>query len=87
MEKLDPKAVIEGAALEMPIGLTSMLKLLDEVTEFESVTWNVTEKIPEPVGVPEINPVEGFRESPGGRLPEITDQAAYGAKPPLAERA
>jgi hypothetical protein len=40
----------------------------------ESVTVTVKVVVPESVGVPEIAPVEIFRDSPAGKLPGVTDQ-------------
>lgn len=37
-----------------------------------SVTRAVKVNVPGAVGVPETEPVEAFKESPGGRLPEET---------------
>jgi hypothetical protein len=48
----------------------------------ESATATVKDAVPLAVGVPEIRPVDVFRLSPAGRLPEIKDQL-YGAVPPL----
>jgi hypothetical protein len=38
-------------------------------------------KVPFTVGMPDISPVELFKERPAGKEPEITDQV-YGAVPP-----
>ena len=35
-----------------------------------SVTWIVKLDVPADVGVPEIDPVEGLSDNPGGRLPD-----------------
>jgi hypothetical protein len=40
-------------------------------------------EVPAAVGVPLIAPVCGFRDSPAGRFPEVTDQV-YGLTPPVA---
>jgi hypothetical protein len=40
----------------------------------ESVTATVNDAVPIAVGVPEIRPVDVFRLSPAGRLPERKDQ-------------
>jgi len=48
----------------------------------ESATATVNDAVPTAVGVPEIRPVDVFRLSPAGRLPERNDQV-YGAVPPL----
>ena len=40
----------------------------------ESATVTSNEKFPPDMGVPEIRPVEVFRLSPAGRLPETKDQ-------------
>jgi hypothetical protein len=40
----------------------------------ESVTVTVNVVVPEAVGVPEIAPVEPFKESPAGKLPFVTLQ-------------
>ena len=42
--------------------------------EPESVTFMVTEKLPEAVGVPVIAPVDAARVTPDGRAPEAMDQ-------------
>ena len=42
--------------------------------EPESVTFMVTEKLPEAVGVPVIAPVDAARVTPEGRAPEAMDQ-------------
>ncbi len=49
-----------------------------------SVTVVVKLKVPLPVGVPEMTPVDD-RLRPAGRLPEAIDQV-YGEVPPLACR-
>lgn len=51
----------------------------------ESVTFAVKPYVPLVVGVPEITPVEGLSESPGGKAPDEIDQV-YGVVPPLAAR-
>ena len=43
-----------------------------ELAPFCALTVNVD--VPAVVGVPEIAPVEELRESPEGRVPELTDQ-------------
>jgi hypothetical protein len=48
----------------------------------ESVTLTVKLEVPAVVGVPEITPPE-LKESPAGRLPELSDQL-YGVTPPVA---
>jgi hypothetical protein len=40
----------------------------------ESATATVKDAVPTAVGVPEIKPVDVFRLSPAGRLPEMKDQ-------------
>jgi hypothetical protein len=40
---------------------------------------------PAVVGVPEITPVELFKDSPAGRLPVVTAHE-YGVTPPVAAR-
>jgi len=42
----------------------------------EPASWTATpkEKFPLAVGVPEMRPVDVFRLSPAGRLPEMKDQ-------------
>jgi hypothetical protein len=40
----------------------------------ESVTPTVNPLVPRTAGVPEMTPVAGFRLSPVGSLPEVTDQ-------------
>ena len=47
----------------------------------ESVTWNVTDPLPPPVGVPEITPVLAVKLSPGGNDPAVTAHV-YGLVPP-----
>jgi hypothetical protein len=49
----------------------------------ESVTVTVKFDVPAVVGVPEIAPVELFKDSPAGKLPVVTDQE-YGETPPAA---
>jgi hypothetical protein len=41
------------------------------------------EKLPFPVGFPEITPVDDARLSPAGRLPELIDHV-YAPVPPVA---
>jgi hypothetical protein len=48
-----------------------------------SLTVTPNEKLPFPVGFPEMTPVDGARLSPAGRLPEEMDHV-YGAVPPIA---
>ena len=48
-----------------------------------SLTVTPKEKLPLPVGVPEIAPVEGFKLRPVGRDPEEIAQV-YGEAPPVA---
>jgi hypothetical protein len=40
----------------------------------ESTTATVKDAVPTAVGVPEIRPVDVFRLTPAGRLPEMKDQ-------------
>ncbi|HUD68512.1 MAG TPA: hypothetical protein VMQ17_28270 [Candidatus Sulfotelmatobacter sp.] len=47
----------------------------------ESVTWNVTDPLPPPVGVPEITPVLALKLSPGGNDPAVMLHL-YGLVPP-----
>ena len=49
----------------------------------ESVTFTVTEKVPEAVGVPDMTPA-GLIERPPGKAPAATDQV-YGGTPPAAD--
>jgi len=49
----------------------------------ESVTFTVKLNEPEPVGAPEICPVEAVRLRPGGSTPELMLHV-YGVVPPLA---
>ena len=39
-----------------------------------SVTLKVIDVVPDAVGVPLIAPVDAFRLSPAGKLPEVIDQ-------------
>ena len=55
-------------------GATKMLRACVADWEFASVTCTVKLVVPVPVGVPEIAPVLGARESPAGREPMETDQ-------------
>lgn len=50
----------------------------------ESVTFSPKPKLPATVGVPVIDPVEEFKDKPGGRLPEEMLHV-YGASPPETE--
>ena len=68
---------IAGAMLYVRVTVT------DAGVLAESVTWNTVGNVPPAVGVPEIPPVNRFKVSPGGSLPEATDQVS-GAKPPNA---
>jgi hypothetical protein len=61
--------VIDRALLAVPLAL--------------SVTLKVTDVVPAAVGVPLMTPVEEFKLSPAGRLPEDRDQV-YGEVPPEA---
>ncbi len=45
-----------------------------------SATFTVKLKFPVPAGVPLIDPLEGLKLSPGGRLPPLIDQV-YGRTP------
>jgi hypothetical protein len=49
----------------------------------ESVTLTVKLKVPDAVGVPEIEPVEAVKLSPAGNEPELMLQM-YGVVPPVA---
>ena len=51
--------------------------------ELESVTVPVKLKVPAVVGVPVMAPVLAFSVSPGGKKPELMENA-YGVVPPLA---
>ena len=61
--------------------------MIDNVTESvnpsASVTPKVGETVPAEVGVPVTAPLEGLRDSPAGRPPEVIDQV-NGVVPPLA---
>jgi hypothetical protein len=46
-----------------------------------SVTWNVIDPLPPPVGVPEITPVLPLKLNPAGRVPEVMVQV-NGLVPP-----
>src|SRR4051812_25052582 len=52
-------------------------------TPLASITLRV--KLPAVAGVPEMAPVEGFRERPLGRVPVATAKV-YGEVPPATER-
>ena len=54
------------------------------VVLFASVTRIVKVDVPVEVGVPEITPVDEFKASPAGKLPDVLDQE-YGVLPPLAD--
>lgn len=63
--------------LTASFGLTTTLKFALAVLalgDSESVTVTVIGDVPEVVGVPEIAPVELFRDSPAGRVPVVTAQ-------------
>src|SRR4051812_14835352 len=62
-----------------------MLKGLEAVWALLSLTCTVILLVPEPVGVPEIAPVDADNESPTGRVPDVIDQL-YGDVPPVAAK-
>ena len=49
-----------------------------------SDTCTVKDDVPVPVGVPDITPVEAFRDSPVGSVPTVTVHEPYGGVPPAA---
>ena len=51
---------------------TVMLRAFVAVFFTESVTCRVNENVPDAVGVPEITPVEVFRDNPAGRDTPLT---------------
>ena len=55
-------------------GATVMLRAFEAETEFASVTCTVKLVVAVAVGVPEMTPVLGARESPAGREPTEMDQ-------------
>ena len=54
------------------------------VLGMESDTCTVKLLVPVPVGVPDMTPVEAFRESPVGSVPTVTVHDPYGGVPPAA---
>jgi hypothetical protein len=77
--------VVELIARGVPAATRERATVAVAVWAGEAASWTDTpkEKFPLAVGVPEIRPVDVFRLSPAGRLPETKDQM-YGAVPPLA---
>ena len=57
---------------------------LEAVAATLSDTRIVKLEVPKTVGVPEITPVELFKDKPVGREPTVTVQDPYGAVPPVA---
>jgi hypothetical protein len=80
---LDPVVVVGPAqfgAIAMDWGCVAV-----NAVGLESVTCTVKSKVPGLVGVPVIAPSEAARLSPGGGVPDTTDQA-NGAVPPSTLR-
>ena len=65
------------------VELIAMLRGFVAVSESESVTCAVKLVLPITVGVPLITPELAFRESPGGRVPDIIDHE-FDPLPPVA---
>jgi len=81
----DAQASVNGkGGLVMVILQFVVTVFLAELPE-ESITWAVNEDVPAATGVPLIAPVERFRLSPCGRLPEMMEKE-YGGTPPVAMR-
>lgn len=68
-----------------PACTTVRLTLADAVCAGEPASLAATtkEKVPFPVGFPEITPVDAARLRPAGRLPELIDHV-YAPVPPVA---
>jgi hypothetical protein len=63
--------------LTASFGFTTRLRFALAVLalgDSESVTVTVIGDVPDVVGVPEMAPVELFRDSPAGRVPVVTAQ-------------
>ena len=54
--------------------MTTSERLRIATLEFASTTWTVKLLVPVAVVVPEITPVEEFKEMPEGNAPEASDQ-------------
>src|SRR5271166_3398582 len=58
-----------------------LMVIMQLVLELPTASVTFTVKVPEAVGVPVTSPLEGFRVSPGGKVPII--EKVYGAVPPV----
>jgi hypothetical protein len=80
-----PGRVVELIARGDPAATTESVTVAVVVWAGEPPSLRLTpkEKLPLPVGFPEMTPIDAARLSPAGRLPEEIDQV-YGAVPPAA---
>ena len=75
--------IVSGVAPELIV--IERLAVCDCTGEDESVTLTVKLEEPAAVGVPAIAPVDAFRLSPAGSVPDKMFQV-YGVLPPVAAR-